>query len=164
MFESKDTSKKRTINKFARERLDADTGNICFRLRDLIMGFLGEEVTMNSPGFVQLLLARHFRANKLTELARPASKDAVNYGSNVKSELQTTVDGNKLESRPAKVQKVRRGRAERQVQRKEEELKKIRSEKKATGKLFLCRARCPVTRRYCRKVYLSKIGLRLHRK
>ena len=87
LFKSKDTSKKRTIKKFTRERLDADTGNVCFRLRDLIMGFLGEEVTINSLGFVHLLVARHFRANKLTELARLAFKDAVNYGSNVKSEL-----------------------------------------------------------------------------
>ena len=116
----------------------------------------------DSHRLVNLVVARHFRDDKLANIERPSVEGSITYGSNVKRELRTTVDGNATGSRTVVVQKKRRGRAESQLQRNEDEAQKIRTDKMKTGKLFLCDARCPITNRYCRKEYLSGDALCRH--
>ena len=62
------------------------------------------------------------------------------HGDNANSELQTTVGDNLGGSRATGVQKKRRGRAERQLLRNEEEVQEVRRAEAGTGKLFLCGA------------------------
>jgi len=96
-----------------------------------------------------------------TPVPSPKNEE-VTYGSNVKSELRTTVLSDAAERRASTVQKKRRGRIEKQLQKNEDGLQQIRREKIETGKLFLCDVRCPVTNRYCRKEFLSREALRRH--
>ena len=84
------------------------------------------------------------------------------HGDNANSELQTTVGDNLGGSRATGVQKKRRGRAERQLLRNEEEVQEVRRTNTKTGNLLLCDASCPITNRFCRKEFHSKEALCQH--
>ena len=157
LYKSKD-KKARSMKKKRYERLDTDHDNVCCHLAITIAEFAEEECEQ----FVHLLIARYFRASKLRELDPPSLKENAVHGDNVKSELRTTVVDNSGDSRATVVQKKRRGRAERQLIRNEEEVQEVRRVKAETGKLFLCDARCPITNRFCRKEFLSKEALCRH--